>query len=139
MLNFRRSFILRKKVYFCCSPETKTPEWLRVFVLNFSLIYRLIHIVWFLSSALRWPSRAKSCLISLYHFAFIYLIFFCSIYFLKKILIRKKRSFSIKRYGPLVSFLNLRPKLTLETLEQGGKYVQNVSIVNFEQVNVGWS
>ena len=69
----------------------------------------------------------------------IYLIFFRSIYFLKKILIRKKRSFSKKRYGPLVSFLNLRPKLTLETLEQGGKYVQNVSIVNFEQVNVGWS
>ena len=32
-------------------------------------------------------------------------------------------------------------KLTIETLEQGVKYVQtcsSVSIVNFEQVNAGW-
>ena len=61
------------------------------------------------------------------------------IYFFNRILIGKKRSFSKKKYGALVPFLNLRPKLTLETLEQGGKYVQNVSVINFEQVNVGWS
>ena len=30
-------------------------------------------------------------------------------------------------------------KLTIETLEQGVKYVQSVSIVNFDQVNAGWS
>ena len=61
------------------------------------------------------------------------------IYFFNRILIGKKRYFSKKKYGALVPFLNLHPKLTLETLEQGGKYVQNVSVINFEQVNVGWS
>ena len=30
-------------------------------------------------------------------------------------------------------------KLTIETLEQGAKLLSSVSIVNFEQVNAGWT
>ena len=77
----------------------------------------------------------------------IFCIYHCfNLLFLKKLSSKRKDLFLENIYGLLVPFLNLQPsqptitcsKLTVETPEQGGKYVQSVSIVNFEQVNTDW-